>query len=228
LDVEYEEGTMVGQIWDAISSMPPTMRRLAWVQCFSWLGLFCMFLYLPPAIACHIFGAAPGTPLYARGIEWSGICFAVDNLVCCAAAFGLYAIVARLGERQTHSLSLLCGALGLISIGWIHQPGLLLLPMVGIGVAMASVHSLPYALLARSIPSAQNCLYMGIFNCFIVLPEITASLGLGSVMDWLGCDRITIVVFGGCSMLVAAGLAQTIPTLTLPSFPLDESLEQTS
>ncbi|MEM9266096.1 MAG: MFS transporter [Cyanobacteria bacterium P01_F01_bin.13] len=205
-----EEG-MVSQIWHAIATMPATMRHLAWVQCFSWLGVFCMFLYLPPAIAHHIFGAMPGTPLYAKSVEWSGICLAVDNLVCCVAALSIYGVVARLGERHTHSLSLLCGAVGLISISWIHQPGLLLLPMVGVGIAIASMHSLPYALLSKSIPAEQNCLYMGIFNCFIVLPEIIASLGLGWVMTCVGCDRISIVVLGGCSMAIAAILAQGIP-----------------
>ena len=210
-----QEG-MVQQIWEAVATMPPTMRQLAWVQCFSWLGVFCMFLYLPPAIAHHIFGALPGTPLYAKSVEWSGICLAVDNLVCCVAALGIYSVVARFGERHTHSLSLLCGAVGLISINWIHQPGLLLLPMIGVGIAIASMHSLPYALLTRSIPAEQNCLYMGIFNCFIVLPEIVASLGLGWVMACVGCDRISIVVLGGCSMAVAALLAQGIPSAEEP------------
>ncbi|MBX2862552.1 MAG: MFS transporter [Leptolyngbyaceae cyanobacterium MAG.088] len=205
------EGGMLPQILGAIATMPPTMRQLAWVQCFSWLGVFCMFLYLPPAIAHHIFGAIPGTPLYAKSVEWSGICLAVDNLVCCVAALGIYGVVARIGERHTHSLSLLCGAIGLISINWIHQPGGLLLPMVGVGIAIASMHSLPYALLSKSIPADQNCLYMGIFNCFIVLPEIVASLGLGWVMTCVGCDRISIVVLGGVSMAVAAVLAQGIP-----------------
>ena len=206
------EDGMVKQIWGAIATMPPTMRQLAWVQSFSWLGIFCMFLYLPPAIAHHIFGAVPGTPLYAKSVEWSGLCLAVDNLVCCVAAVGIYSVVARLGERHTHSLSLLCGAMGLISIHWIHQPGFLLLPMVGVGIAIASMHSLPYALLAKSIPAEQNCLYMGIFNCFIVLPEIVAALGLGWVMECVGCDRISIVILGGFSMAVAALLAQWIPT----------------
>ena len=209
--VSASEDSMVQQIWHAISTMPPTMRQLAWVQCFSWLGVFCMFLYLPPAIAHHIFGAMPGTPLYARSVEWSGICLAVDNLVCCVAALGIYGVVARFGECHTHSLSLLCGAVGLISISWIHQPGLLLLPMIGVGVAIASMHSLPYAMLARSVPAEQSCLYMGIFNCFIVLPEIVASLGLGWLITCVGCDRISIVVLGGCSMAIAALLAQGIP-----------------
>ncbi|MEM9805362.1 MAG: MFS transporter [Cyanobacteria bacterium P01_D01_bin.56] len=202
--------SMVQQIWGAIATMPPMMRQLAWVQCFSWLGVFCMFLYLPPTIAHHIFGATPGTPLYAKSIEWSGLCLAVDNLVCCIAAMGLYTVVDKLGERQTHSMSLLCGAIGLISIHWIHQPELLLLPMVGVGIAIASMHSLPYALLSREIPAEQNCLYMGIFNCFIVLPEIVASLGLGWAITCVGCDRLSLVVLGGCSMGIAAILAQGI------------------
>ncbi|MEM7064983.1 MAG: MFS transporter [Cyanobacteria bacterium P01_B01_bin.77] len=217
---------MVRQIWDAIATMPAIMQHLAWVQCFSWLGIFCMFLYFPPAIAHHIFGAVPGTPLYAKSIEWSGLCLAVDNLVCCIAALGIYIVVARLGERYTHSLSLLFGAAGLVSIGWIHQPEWLLLPMVGVGIAIASMHSLPYALLAKSVPASQNCLYMGIFNCFIVLPEIVAALGLGWVMDYVGCDRISIVVLGGLSMAIAAVLAQWIPPLEQDSQTVIAPIEQ--
>lgn len=208
---EPAAGAMGKQIWQAVTKMPDTMQRLAWVQCFSWLGLFCMFLYLPPVVAYRFFGGEPGTRLYAEGIEWSGLCLALENLVCCAVALTIYPVVARLGERQTYSLSLACGAVGLISIGWIHQPTVLLIPMVGVGIAVASIHSLPYALLSRAIPPEQNGLYMGIFNCFIVLPEIIASLGLGWIISSLGCDRTAIVVLGGCSMAIAALLAQTVP-----------------
>ncbi|MEM9164305.1 MAG: MFS transporter [Cyanobacteria bacterium P01_F01_bin.4] len=196
----------------AIKTMPPTMRQLAWVQCFSWLGLFCMFLYLPPAIAHNVFGATThDSELYATGIEWAGLCMAAYNLICCLFALSLPKLTRRLGQRLTHTLCLLCGAAGLISLGVIHNPYLLLLPMVGVGLAWASMLSLPYAMLMDSLPAEQNCLYMGIFNCFIVIPEILASLGLGWVVQhWLGCDRMAAVVLGGVFMLIGAILVQRI------------------
>ncbi|MEM9908201.1 MAG: MFS transporter [Cyanobacteria bacterium P01_D01_bin.44] len=202
-------------IGTAIKEMPPTMRQLAWVQCFSWLGLFCMFLYLPPAIAQNVFGATMhDSDLYATGIEWAGLCMAAYNLVCCLFALSLPKLTHRLGQQLTHTLCLLCGAVGLISLGMIHDPYLLLLPMVGVGLAWVSMLSLPYAMLIDSLPAEQNCLYMGIFNCFIVIPEILASLGLGWVVQhWLGCDRMAAVVLGGVFMLVGALLAQRIQLL---------------
>lgn len=203
---------LLQSIWVAIATMPATMRQLAWVQCFSWLGLFCMFLYLPPAIAHNIFGAnQSGTPLYSSGIEWAGLCMATYNFVCCLMTLVLPQIIDRLGERLTHSLCLCCGGIALISLITVHDPYGLLLPMIGVGVALSSILSLPYAMLVESLPSGQNCLYMGIFNCFIVLPEIVASLGLGWVMHHgLGGDRMAAVVMGGCFMLVGAVLTQRI------------------
>ncbi|NEP18969.1 MAG: SLC45 family MFS transporter [Leptolyngbya sp. SIO4C1] len=199
-------------IGQAFTTMPPTMRQLAWVQCFSWLGLFCMFLYLPPAIARNIFGATElGSELYAAGIEWAGLCMATYNLVCCLFSLSLPRLSRLLGQRLTHTLCLLAGAAGLVSLGVIHSPYWVLLSMVGVGLAWASMLSLPYAMLVESLPAEQNCLYMGIFNCFIVIPEIIASLGLGWVMRyWLGSDRMLAVVLGGALMFVGAILAQRI------------------
>ncbi len=203
------EGNLVADIWQAMRTMPPLMRQLAWVQCFSWLGMFCVFLYFPPAIAHNIFHAIEqDTTLYAAGIEWAGLCMALYNLVCCGFSFALPMFVRRLSSPVTHGLCLLCGALSLVSLHFIHSQYWLLLPMVGLGIAFASMLSLPYAMLVKVLPPEQNCLYMGIFNCFVVLPEIVASLVLGWFMGaFLGGDRLSVVVLGGGFMAVGAVLA---------------------
>jgi maltose/moltooligosaccharide transporter len=112
---------------------------------------------------------------------------------------------------MTHSLCLLCGAAGLISVAVIHNKFLLLLSMTGVGIAWASILAMPYAILAGSLPSEKTGIYMGIFNFFLVIPEIVASLGFGWVMGhWLGNNRLSAVVAGGVFMLVAALLMQRV------------------
>lgn len=204
-----EDGNLVADIWQAMRTMPPLMRQLAWVQCFSWLGMFCVFLYFPPAIAHNVFHAIEqDTTLYAAGIEWAGLCMALYNLVCCGFSFALPMFVRRLSSPVTHGLCLLCGAISLASLHYIHNQYWLLLPMVGLGIAFASMLSLPYAMLVKVLPPEQNCLYMGIFNCFVVIPEIVASLLLGWFMGaYLGGDRLSVVVLGGGFMAVGAILA---------------------
>nr|WP_228021668.1 MFS transporter [Romeria gracilis] len=204
--------TMVREMGSALWHMPPVMRQLAWVQSFSWLGMFCMFLYFPPAIARNILGASSqGSALYAEGIAWAGLCIALYNAVCCIFAFALPHLVRAIGAKLTHTLCLIAGAVGLMSLGLIHDPYMVLLSMVGVGIAWASLLALPYALLIDALEPEQSCLYMGIFNLFIVLPEIIASLGLGWLMiNVLDENRLTAVVIGGSFMLVAALLMQRV------------------
>src|SRR3989442_2550616 len=129
-------------------AMPPTMRRLAPVQIFTWLGLFCMWLYFGVAVARNVFGGAPGTAGYAQGIAWGGNCFAMYSAVCFAFSFALPQVAHRLGPRVTHGLCLLTGAVGLVSIGFISNKYLLLVSMVGVAVAWASVLSMAHSILA--------------------------------------------------------------------------------
>jgi maltose/moltooligosaccharide transporter len=214
-----------GGVWAAASeivhdviAMPPTMRRLAWVQIFTWLGLFCMWLYFGVAVARNIFGGTPGTPAYAEGIAWGGNCFAMYSAVCFAFSFVLPAVAERLGRRLTHSLCLAVGALGLLSVAFISSKYVLLLSMVGVGIAWASILAMPYSILAGALPADKTGIYMGIFNFFIVIPEILAALVFGKVMEKFltdnstlvqligGDNRLTAVVIGGVSMAVAAAL----------------------
>ena len=200
------------EIFAAIRAMPQTMRQLAPVQLLTWLGLFCMWLYFPVAVARNVFGAPDtASPLYAEGVEWGGICFAVYSAVCFAFSLVLPVIANKLGRKNTHSLCLLCGALGLISVAIIHDKYILLLTMVGVGIAWASTLSMPYAVLAGSLPPGKTGVYMGIFNFFIVIPEILASLFFGWVMNHLlSNNRIAAVVAGGFFMAIAAALMQRV------------------
>ena len=210
------------EIFRDMMAMPQTMRRLAWVQIFTWLGLFCMWLYFGVAVARNIFGGTPGTQAYEQGIAWGGNCFAMYSAVCFAFSFALPVVAERLGRRLTHGLCLLTGAVGLVSVAFINNKYLLLVSMVGVGVAWASVLSMPYSILAGALPPGKTGIYMGIFNFFIVIPEILAALVFGPVMEnfltnesslvrLLGGDnRLTALVIGGISLAVAAALCALV------------------
>jgi maltose/moltooligosaccharide transporter len=200
------------EIASGLREMPEVMVRLALVQVFTWLGLFCMWLYFPVAVARNVFGAPDETsPLYRAGVEWAGVCFAAYSIVCFAFSPLLPRLAARLGLRGTHGLCLAAGGLGLLSTALIHDRYLLLLSMAGVGVAWASILSMPYAILAGALPRHRTGLFMGIFNFFIVIPEIVASLGFGWVMlNVLDNNRLAAVMAGGVFMLVAALLTRRV------------------
>jgi maltose/moltooligosaccharide transporter len=221
-------GAAAAEIFHDMIAMPQIMRRLAWVQIFTWLGLFCMWLYFGVAVARNIFGGTPGTPAYEQGIAWGGNCFAVSSAVCFAFSFALPALAGRLGRKLTHGLCLLMGALGLVSVALISDKYVLFLSMIGVGVAWASVLSMPYAILAGALPPGKTGIYMGIFNFFIVIPEILAALVFGKIMETVltnesvlvqlvgGDNRLAAVVIGGISLAVAATLC-TLVTESVPA-----------
>ncbi len=194
------------EIVKAAREMPDTMRQLAFVQLSTWLGLFCMWLYFPVAVARNVFGAPDqNSPLYQQGVEWAGVCFGAYSAVCFVFSFFLPSIARTLGRTRTHAFCLLAGAAGLLSVTAIHEPKLLLLSMTGVGFAWASILSMPYAILAGSLPREKTGVYMGIFNFFIVIPEIVASLGFGWVMSHvLDNNRLSAVVAGGVFLFLAA------------------------
>ena len=206
------------EIGSAIRRMPRTMKRLALVQFATWMGLFCMWLYFAPAVARAVFGAADAnSPQYKQGAEWAGLCFSMYSLVAFLVAFLLPPMAKAIGKRGTHALCLLCGAAGLMSVGVIHAPWLLLLSMTGVGIAWASTVSMPYVILSNAVPASQTGVYMGIFNFFITLPEICASLGLGWVVShWLGGNSLTVVLIGGLCLAVAALLLRQVPAEDSP------------
>ncbi len=200
------------EIFKDIAAMPATMRQLAMVQLSTWLGLFCMWLYFPVAVARNVFGAADQTsPVYTAGVEWAGLCFALYSAVCFAFSFVLPQLARAVGRKNAHSLCLVCGGAGLLSVAVIHDQYVLLLTMLGVGIAWASTLSLPYAVLAGALPAAKTGTYMGIFNFFIVIPEILASLCFGWVMNHLlHNNRMAAVVAGGVFLTIAAGFMQKV------------------
>ncbi|MEA5509005.1 MFS transporter [Crocosphaera sp. UHCC 0190] len=200
------------EIFSLIKAMPNTMKQLAIVQFFTWLGIFCLFLYFPPAVAHNIFGAVnENSTLYTEGIEWAGICIAVYNGVCFLFSWLLPKLTEITSKKITHSVCLLCGGVGIISLFWIENPYFILLPMVGFGMAWSSTLAIPYALLSPTIPEKNMGLYMGLFNAFIVIPQIFAALGLGWIMhNFLGSNRLLVVVLGGFSLMVAALLIHSV------------------
>jgi len=199
-------GGGVSEIVAAIAHMPPRMKALALVQFFTWPGLFLMWFYYATAVARNVFGAESTTdPLYNEGASFAGLTLAFYNVITFLFAFILPAIARRLGRKLTHSLCLLCGAIGLISVAFVSNKYMLYGCMTGVGIAWASILSMPYAMLSGVLPENRIGVYMGIFNFFIVLPEIIASLGFGWIMKHLlHNDRLLAVQIGGGLMVFAA------------------------
>ena len=174
-----------------------------------------MWLYFPVAVARNVFGAPTRIlALYTAGVEWAGICFAMYSVVCFGFSFVLPRWPSSMGARQRTACVCCAAASGCLSVAVIHDKYLLLLSMTGVGIAWASTLSMPYAVLAGSLPPEKTGVYMGIFNFFIVLPEIIASLVFGWVMDHLlHNNRLAAVVAGGVFFLLAAVLTQRVEDL---------------
>jgi maltose/moltooligosaccharide transporter len=193
--------TLIGDI----DHMPRRMRELIPVQFFSWLALFAMWTQTTPAVTRVHFGATDATgALYNEGANWVGVLFAAYNGFAALAAFVIPMLVRRLGMRVTHLVNLCLGGAALLSFLLIRDPDWLLLSMVGVGFAWASILSLPYALLAGSVPSRKMGVYMGIFNFFIVIPQLVIASVLGALLKGvLGGQPIYALAIGGVSFIVA-------------------------
>lgn len=185
--------------------MPKTMKQLAVVQFFSWFPLFAMWIYTTTAVTNHIYNTDDTTSqVYNDGADWVSVCFGVYNLVAAIVAFGLPVLAKKTSRRVTHMICLILGGLGLISIYFISDPNMLIVSMIGVGIAWASILSMPYAMLAGSIPAAKMGYYMGVFNYFIVIPQLIAATILGfMVSKFFGGDAIYALVVGGATMILA-------------------------
>lgn len=196
------------QILSDFASMPKTMRQLGLVQFFSWFALFSMWVFTTPAIAVHVYGLSPtdnASATYQDAGNWVGIIFGVYNGISALYALALPAIAFRLGRKLTHALSLTAGGIGLISIYFIHDPVLLILPMIGVGMAWASILAMPYAILAGAIPVHKMGIYMGIFNFFITFPQIVNGVIGGPVVKHIyHSQAIYSIVMAGVFLLIAA------------------------
>jgi len=188
--------------------MPRVMRQLAVVQFLSWFALFAMWIYTTSAVTEHHYGTTDtASALYNEGANWVGMLFAAYNGFAALAALVIPKLAATLGRRGAHLIGLWCGAAGLVSIRFIDDPALLVVSMVGVGVAWASILSLPYAMLSQAVPPRKMGIYMGIFNFFIVIPQILAASVLGIFVRVLfGGHSIHALALGG-ALLFLAGLA---------------------
>jgi maltose/moltooligosaccharide transporter len=194
------------EIGSALAEMPTTMKQLAVVQFFTWFALPCMWQFFGIAIARHVFGAAnEGSPLFAEGTEWGGLCFAAYNVVCFLIAFELPWLVKKTSRKTVHMIALICGGIGLISVLFISNKYMLFASMAGVGIAWASILSMPYVMLSTAVPPTRMGVYMGVFNLFIVIPQIVMSLIVPRIYNTvLGGDPRNAVVLGGFSLLIAA------------------------
>ena len=213
------------EIMTAFREMPKTMRQLAPVQIFTWLGLFCMWLFYVPAVARHVFGAVdPKSEAYTHAVEWGGFAMSFMNITCFAVAFLLPKLVKVTSRKTVHALCLICGALGLLSVYFISNPWMLVVSMVGVGIAWASILSMPYAILSGALPAARMGVYMGVFNFFIVIPEITQALTFGPLIRGIFGENnqrspLYVVLVGGCFMVLAALLVTRVRDVADPAVP---------
>ena len=205
------DNNLLSHIVGDFSSMPDVMKRLALVQFYSWSALFIMWIYTTPVVAQYSFGSAdPLSASYNQAGNWVGILFAVYNGVAALAALFVLPPLARaIGRVRTHAVCLLCGAAGYASFLVIRDPQLLLLAEVGIGIAWASVLAMPYAILASSLPQHKLGIYMGLFNIFIVVPQLLVATVMGSVLKaffptapiWTMAVAAAVMTMAGLSML---------------------------
>ena len=200
-------------IMEDIFAMPRTMRGLAVVQFFSWFALFAMWIYMTPAVtAVHFASPDPTSPGYGEGADWVGVLMGIYNGVAALAAFLIPVLAARTGLRAAHAVNLVLGAAGFFGLFLIRDPALLWLPMIGVGFAWASIVSMPYAILSNAVPGRKMGVYMGVFNIFIVVPQLVAATILGAVLKaFFGGQPIFALIIGGVSFLIAAGASLLVP-----------------
>lgn len=194
----------VKEITKGIFSMPKTMAQLAVVQFFTWVGFYCMWLYSTPAIAQNAYGTIDAhSKAYQDAGDWVGVMFTVYSGVSAIAAFLLPLLAKKIGRKYTHLICLIIGGVGLVTMIYIKSPQILLVPMIAIGIAWASTLTMPYAILAGALPPAKMGFYMGVFNFFIVIPQLVASFVMGFIIkDIFHEQAIYALVIGGVCMAI--------------------------
>lgn len=193
---------IVGDLFE----MPATMRQLAVVQFFTWFGLFAMWIYGAPALAAHHYGASDAaSAAYQEAGNWWGVLSAIRNATAALGALLIIWLAARLDRRVLHATCLLLGAAGFAGMMLLRDPGALWAPMIGVGIAWAAIVSVPYAILAGSAPAGKMGLYMGIFNIFIVVPQLLAATLLGFLLrTFFGNQPVWAFAIAGASFVLAA------------------------
>jgi len=202
-------GVALREIIGGFGHMPKTMVQLAFVQFFTWIALFALWIYTGPAIADNVYNTTnPLSPGYQDAGNWVGVMFAVYNGLSALAAFVLPVLARATSRKACHAVCLAIGGLSLVSVFFIHDKHLLMVPMLGVGLAWASVLTMPYAILAAALPANRMGYYMGLFNFFVVIPQVVSGLVLGwFTKHMFGNHAVFTLVLGGVSMVIAAVLA---------------------
>jgi maltose/moltooligosaccharide transporter len=202
-------GVALREIVGGFAHMPKTMVQLAFVQFFTWIALFALWIYTGPAISDNVYGTTdPLSAGYQEAGNWVGVMFAMYNGVSALAAFVLPVLARATSRKACHAVCLAIGGLSLVSMFFIHDKHALMLPMVGVGLAWASVLTMPYAILAAALPPNRMGYYMGLFNFFVVIPQVVSGLVLGYfTKHFFGNHAVLTLVLGGVSMVIAAVLA---------------------
>jgi maltose/moltooligosaccharide transporter len=199
--------TMLGHIVGDFSGMPELMKRLALAQFFSWSALFIMWINTTPVVAQYFYGAADAaSPAFQEGANWVGVLFTTYNGVAAVAALTLLPFLGgRIGRVRTHLAALLCGAAGYASFFFVGDPQLLIASEIGVGIAWASILAMPYAILASALPQRKLGIYMGLFNVFIVVPQLLVATVMGSIMKrFFPTEPIWTMAFAAGVMVLAA------------------------
>ena len=202
----------IKEITVGITTMPKTMLQLAIVQFFTWVAFFSMWIYTSSAVAQNTFGSTDTTSkAFQDAGDWVGVMFMVYNGVSAITAFLLPMLAKRIGRKYTHMICMVIGGTGLVSLLFIKDQNILLLPMLGVGLAWASTLTMPYSILAGSLPANKMGFYMGVFNFFIVIPQLIASAILGFIVkDLFNHQSVYALVVGGISMVIAGFLCVII------------------
>ncbi|MCU8056468.1 MFS transporter [Shewanella sp. SM34] len=199
---------MVFSVVDDLFHMPKAMHQLAIVQFFSWFALFAMWIYTTSAVTSYHFGSSDVlSKAYNDGADWVGVLFASYNGFAAIAAIFIPMLAKRIGIKLTHTVNMFCGGIGLISFFFIKDPSLLWLPMIGVGIAWTSILSVPYAMLSGMLPPQKMGVYMGIFNFFIVIPQLLAASVLGLVLNGLFDGQPIYALITGGILMMCAGIA---------------------
>ncbi len=204
-----KENGAFSEIMSDMMRLPKTMRQLAFVQFFSWFSMFSMWIYLNRGAISHHYGElAPRTPAYEQAADWIGLLNGVYFAVAALVAFAIPVLARMTSRKVAHSICLLIGALGFSSFIWLPSGDLLWISMIGVGVVWASILSMPYSILSNALPADKMGIYMGIFNFFIVIPQLVAASILGPVVAQLFDGyAISALGLGAASFVVAAGLS---------------------
>ena len=192
--------------------IPPIMIKLLLVQFFSWFALFSMWVYTTPAVALKFFGTADAnSPAFQEAGNWVGILFGVYNGISAILALSLPMLAKRLSKKVTHSVALFIGGISLLSFIIFKDADFLIIPMIGIGVAWASILAMPYSMLANSIPPRKMGMYMGLFNLSITIPQIVSGITSGLILKyWFNDNPVLCIVMAGVSFIIASGLSLLI------------------